>query len=53
MALADGKIVAFEQKIISSIAERMNYLELDVKVLIKRERAIMYQEAKQFFRASR
>jgi len=46
MALADGKIDRTERKTIRTMATQLGYIDMDVDMMIKRERGAMFREAR-------
>jgi uncharacterized Zn finger protein (UPF0148 family) len=47
MCLADGKVTSQEKQLIKQLVSRMNYTDIDIDQMIKKERNSLYKAAKQ------
>jgi uncharacterized tellurite resistance protein B-like protein len=47
MCLADGKVTSQEKQLIKQLVSRMNYTDIDIDLMIKKERNSLYKAAKQ------
>lgn len=53
MCLADGNVSASEKTLIKALTAHMSYTDVDIDMMIKKERAELYQQAKQALKTAR